>query len=126
MRVAKPSKGMIKAVNEFVTACERVLEKEKFSFTEACDTWERDWDEEDDEYKVLKRIKTELADELGCSYKDVDNRIVCYEYLKRMYCNRLDHVVLTAEVLVDNVCDPQKDYLDYHPFLRVDHVDGDL
>lgn len=114
MRVAKPTKAMLDAANDFKNACEAFFEREKYSFKDPQDRWEG-WDDDDDDKQDVIKIKKNLAEEIGCREKDVDNRIVAYEYLRSKYTNRLGHVIMTAGVLLDNCCDPTKDYLDFAP-----------
>ena len=50
----------------------------------------------------------------------VDNRLILYEFIKRKwrkasYCGSFGRIVMDAEVLIDNACDPNLDYLEFKP-----------
>lgn len=127
MKIAKPTNDILDSVRAFMNVCEFVLERDKWSMSAPEDRYlDGDVDDNDDDVRAMLAIRKDLAEELYCEENEVDNRIVCFEYLKRKYTGREKHVLLTAEVLIDNVCDPQKSHLDYSPYLEVVHVDGDL
>ena len=122
MKIAKPTPKMFEAVREFIDACEGVLERQKWSLTSPEDEWESGWDEDNEDRIELMAIKENIAQESGCDISDVDNRAVCYEWLKRKYCNRLSHISMTADVLLDNCCDPTDDCLAFYPGIQILHV----
>ena len=80
-----------------------------------------EWDDDDPDKLELLKIRKAVADEEGYDPEDVDNRLVLFEFIKRRYkkadCGCWQRVVMSAECLIDSVCDPQKDYLDWHPYL---------
>lgn len=50
----------------------------------------------------------------------VDNRLILYEFIKRKWrkancCGSFGRIVMDAEVLIDNACDPNLDYLEFKP-----------
>ncbi len=119
MRVHKIEPNGLKAVTEFVHACEHMLEREKFSMKSAYENWE-DWDDDDADKKKLLSIRNFIIKNENMD--EVDGRIIAYEYLRAKYTHRLSLVNLTAHVLMDNVCDPMKDYLDFAPYFFTNHV----
>lgn len=84
------------------------------------DSWS-EWDDDDPDKLELLKIRQEVADEEGYTLEDVDNRLVLFEFIKRRYkkadCGSWQRVVMAAECLIASVCDPHKDYLDWHPYL---------
>lgn len=121
MRMHKMEEKEIQAVREFIWAAEAMLEREKFSFTEPWAKW-KDWDDDDDDKKIIQRIVRDVAREEGCSEDSVDGRIVAYEYIAKKYTHRLQVANMTASILIENCCDPHKNYLDYRPSLIEIHV----
>ncbi len=121
MRVAKPSKEMIQASHDFIHACEHMLERQKYSVRDAYEEW-KEWDNDDEEKILLLKIRSRLAEEEGVSEDRVDGRIVAYEYLQDKYTNRLQHVVMSVDIMIDNVCDPTGDCLDFHPGFQFNEV----
>lgn len=121
LTIAKPTPEIIDSVQDFVHACEAMLERQKFSLTSAYEEW-KSWDDDDEDKALCLRIQKDIAEEEGLSLSDVDSRIIAYEYLKRKYSNRLQHVVMSADVMIDNVCDPTGSCLDFHPGFEFLHV----
>jgi hypothetical protein len=121
MRVAKPDKRTIDSVHNFVHAAEAMLERQKFSLCDPCEEWTT-WPDDDNDKQEMLRIRKRIAEEEGWSETDVDNRIVAYEYLLKKYSNRLQHVVISADIMIDNICDPTGDCLDFHPGFEFFHV----
>ena len=80
--------------------------------------WENAFSEDSEEYGILKRNQKEIAEMDGCNPDGVDDRLVIYEAIKELYkrCDcRWGRVVWAASILIDNCCDPSKDYLAWHP-----------
>ena len=83
--------------------------------------WEDIFEEDSEEYELLKRKEQYVSDE-ECRYTScVDNRLVLYEAIREMY-KRCDinwqRVVWAADILIDNCCDPSKSHLDWHPYIE--------
>lgn len=118
--MAKADHDDLQTTEDFLNACELALESSRFSMLNAADNWE-DLDEEDDERKLIEKIKENLELEEGT----VDNRILMYEYLqakfKKASCN-WRRVVWGADILIDNVCDPMEDHLAFFPGFELFHV----
>lgn len=123
MRIAKATPEDFEGLRDFRHFCEGVLEKQRFSLRSPEDNWE-EWDDDDEDKQWILKMRKEIAEEEGIEPEDVDIRIVLYECLKRIYrkANGWYRVTTAADVLIDNVCDPQKDYLDYRPSLEEIHV----
>lgn len=121
MRVAKPDQEILDAVTGFIHAAELMLEKGNFSLQcpyENCN----DLDDDDEDKQIIIRLRKFIAANEEVEESEIDGRIVAYEYLRRKYSNRLGHLNMTAHVLLDNCCDPNKDYLDFHPSFEQRHV----
>ena len=121
MKVAKPDQEMFDSVTKFKEACELCIDKPTHSFTAPESQWKK-LAEDDPERQEIELIRSRIASEEGISEKSVDDRILCYEYLKRKYARRLWHIIFTAEVLVDNCCDPTDDCLAFRPDMYFQHV----
>jgi hypothetical protein len=121
MKIHKLTKPELAASRDFLNAAEAVLKPERFSFTSPESKW-KEWDADDDDYRLMIKLQKELAVEFGCKPEHVDDRILCYEFLKKKYYSRVSLPLLTAEVLIENVCDPLQDHLAFHPSFFVNHV----
>lgn len=121
MKVHKLSKQDFANVRVFKNAIESVLCKEKFSIHAAEENWHH-WDDEDEDKQEILRIRKFMAKNEEVSEKSIDDRILMYEFLKKKYSHQLDLVVMTADILIDNVCDPVDDVLAYRPSLQEIHV----
>lgn len=74
--------------------------------------WERlkeDWSEDEEFSPIIKHCE------------DEDGRFI-YEYYFDYYQSQISHIhmriIFGFEILLDNVCDPDLDYLDYKPELK--------
>lgn len=123
MRVHKADEKDFEGLNNFLTACEETLEKEKFSLQSPEEQW-KEWDKDDDDYRLMCKIREDIAVEEDIPEDKVDNRIVCYEFLLRKFrpASGWRQVYWAATILVEQVCDEHKDYLDYHPSFVQQHV----
>lgn len=124
MRLAKADDKDFDNVRTFLQACENSLERQKYSLCNPEDYWE-EWDEDDEDKQRLTRIKKSLAKELGYSVKDVDNRLVVYEWLTEKFAKASfswGRVTMAASVLIENMCDPTVDYVEFYPGFECSHV----
>jgi hypothetical protein len=125
MRMAKADEKDFETTLTFLKAAENMWSKRPYEWNEPCEEWD-DWDDEDEDKQLLLRLRSRIAKEERISESDVDNRIVIYEFLRLKYkecdCNWA-RVYWAAQILVPEVCDPQKDYLDYSPYLEELHTD---
>ncbi len=108
-------------VAKFIAAAEALLQGEKFSLKSAYDSWE-DWEDDDPDKIELLRMRRAMAYNEEVEEKDIDGRILAYEYLRAKYASGLSLTKLTAQVLIDNCCDPHLDYLEFHPSIYHLHV----
>lgn len=122
MRIAKPQEQDIESVRQFTQTCELFLERQKFSFNSPEDGWE-DLDDDDDDKIAILKFRKQLAANEDLDEDKIDNRILAYEFLKQKYAHRLSHILLTAEVLLENCCDPTDTCLAFHPSLYQNHVE---
>lgn len=125
IRVGKASPKDIEITNDFLHACEQFWDnRRRYSLSDLESEWE-DWDDEDEDKISLLKIRKELAQELGYSECDIDNRLIVYEFLKSKYKkadNRWGRVVMAADVLIDNCCDPTETHLAFYPGIELFHV----
>lgn len=125
MRLAKPDEDDFKTTREFLQLCETLWDsRQRYSLRAEESEWKR-WDEDDPDHQECLRIRRSIAEEEGISEKEVDDRIIMYELLRRRYkkCDtNWGRVLMTASVLLDNVCDPTLDYVEFYPGFECWHV----
>lgn len=129
MRIAKADKEDIDTTRNFLHACESFWDsRQRYSLRSSEDDWET-WDDDDPDKRLILKIRKQLAYEMSCDENDVDNRIVIYEFLKAKYqqcdCN-WGRVVMAADVLIDNVCDPMESDLAFYPGFELRHVENEM
>lgn len=112
----------IQAAHDFANAAEIMLERGKFSMESAYENWHSFDDDDKDKIEILA-LRKRLAKEEDTDEEDIDERILAYEYLRRKYSYRTKVAIMTAEILIDNACDPTKSYLDFHPSYYQNHVE---
>lgn len=115
MRVAKPTEKDFQTTNDFLLFMEMLFDTRMFHQF----NWKRDFDKNDIEHKILTRCEKELSEEFDCNPEDLDERVVLFEAIKRMYQRCDTHwrrALLSGEILIENVCDQDADYLKLHPF----------
>ena len=72
----------------------------------------------------MLKIEQKLIDAEGALVGGrADNRLIFYELFKRRfmevdYCGSIGRVLMNADVLVDQVCDENLDYLDFNPDIK--------
>lgn len=124
MTIARADKQDFDTTNAFMQAAESVLEKQKFSFLSPSESWE-DWDDYDEDKKLIIKIRSRIAKEENCEEEEVDNRILCYEFLKDKFrhasCN-WRRVHWAADAWERYAQDPQKDILHFAPQFEQYHV----
>lgn len=125
LRVGKADKEDIELTRDFLKACDMFWDnRTRYSCRDIETEW-LEWDDEDDDKQELLRIRKGLSEDEGCDEEDVDNRLIIFEFIKRKYkradCNWM-RVVLAADLLIDNVCDPTEDHLAFHPSFEQFHV----
>lgn len=127
MRMAKASSVDIDALVKFMNTVELTMESQKFALFATEKQW-LDLDDEDEDKVRMLQIRKELADELGYSEEDVDNRMVIYEYLRELFrpASGWRRVAWGMDILVGCACDPQKDYLDWAPGIEQFHVANEM
>lgn len=117
IRMAKADEKDFETTHDFFNKCEMFWDnRNRFSFKETESEWLEYEDDDPDKIELLK-IRKELSLEEGCSESQVDNRLIVYEYIKKYYkrcdCN-WRRVTFAAQILIPEVCDPQKDHLELH------------
>jgi len=87
------------------------------------ESW-REWDDDCEEKQILLEIEKDIKDTDGEMWDgEVDNRLVLYEFMKHMwrkanFCGSFQRIVMDAQVLIDNACDPTLDYLEWKPEIK--------
>lgn len=125
LRIAKATKDDIDITRSFLKSCEVFWDnRPMYSLRELESDWET-WDDEDDDKIELLNIRKELSKEEDLIESDVDNRLIIYEFIKRKYKaadNKWGRVIMAADVLIDNCCDPTEDHLAFYPAFEIFHV----
>jgi len=120
MKVAKADEKEFDKVYDFINVMDDLFDSRFFSHEEE---W-RNWDDDDEDKKLLLEIEEEIKETDGEDvWGDVDNRLVLYEFIKRKWknanwCGSFQRIVTDAEVLIENACDPDLDYLEFKPEIR--------
>ena len=117
MKVAKASEKDIELTRSFLSIMEYFFDSRK-SFRDQ-ENWAQDLDEDDPDLKALLRIRKDVAEHEGCEERHVDNRLVLCEFIEEKYRSCDCHwkrVIMAADVLIDNVCDPNAKHLKFDPF----------
>ena len=118
MKVGKASPEEFDMVTGFINVMEDLFGGRSFFSQE--ESW-REWDDDDEDKKLLLEIEKEVKEEYGETVWDgVDNRLILYEFIKRKwrkvnYCGSFGRIVMDAAVLIDDACDPNLDYLEFKP-----------
>lgn len=121
MKVAKAESEEFDKVYNFINIMETLFDTDGFWSHE--ESW-RDWDDDDPDKQLLLEIEKEVKESDGEDIWDgVDNRLILYEFIKRKwqsanYCGSFGRIVCDANILIDNVCDPNLDYLEYKPDIK--------
>ena len=124
MRVTKATPKDLDAIFRFMQWCEMALEAQRYSMESPEQEWKK-MDEDEPEFKLIKKQRKDLADEEGISEEDVDDRILMYEFLKMEFSKtsaRWRRVYTAADILIEAVCDPTDHCLAYFPGLELNHV----
>lgn len=120
MKVAKADKEEFEKVYNFISIMDALFNGRSFFSNE--EDW-REWADDDEDKKMLLEIEEEIRESDGEYVDGIDNRLILYTFIKRKwreanYCGSFDRIVANAEVLIDNVCDPDLDYLEYKPDIK--------
>jgi len=125
LRVAKATENDVELTRDFLQTCETFWDnRNPFSLRHLESDWET-WDDEDEDKKELLTIRRNLADEEGIEERFIDNRLVVYEFIKFKYKkadNKWGRVIMAADLLIDNCCDPTESHLAFYPAFEMLHV----
>lgn len=115
MKVTKADKEEFGPVLEFIHYAEALLKDGRFR--DSGNDW-RDWDKDSAAKKTLLDIEKNIRESEGD--EQPDNRLILFEFFKKLWneaneCGSFGRIAMNAAVLIDNVCDPQFDYLEYRP-----------
>lgn len=120
MKVAKADSNEFDKVYDFINVMDDLFDNKFFSDEES---W-REWNDDDEDKKLLLKIEKDLKETEGSDiWGEVDNRLILFEFIrlkwkKANYCGSFQRIVTDADVLIDNVCDPDLDYLEYKPEIK--------
>lgn len=119
MKAARAEQKEIDSVQEFYNLVESLWDGR----WDRSEDW-REWDDDNEDKKRLLEIEEELKEYEGTDINGhVDNRILLYEFFKERF-NQVDYygsigrVLMNADVLVGQVCDPELDYLDFNKDIK--------
>jgi len=115
MKVARATEEEIDKVYDFINTMDNLLDNRTWYADE--ESW-KEWDDDDADKKQLLQIEEDLK---CCGIED--SKVVLYEFIKKKwrevnYNGSLQRVVANADVLIDNVCDPNVSYLEFKPELK--------
>lgn len=119
MKVAKAEKEEFDKVYDFINVMDDLFDSRFFSHEEE---W-RNWDDDDEDKKLLLEIEEEIKETDGEDIWGVDNRLILYEFIKRKWkkanwYGSFQRIVTDADVLIENACDPDLDYLEFKPEIK--------
>lgn len=122
LKMAKADPEEFDKVMDFVNIMDDFFDNKFFSTEE---DW-REWDDDNEDKKILLEIEKELIEDgEGTSVWDdhPDNRLILYEFIKRKwrsvnYSGSFQRIVMDAQVMIENACDPDLDYLEYKPEIQ--------
>lgn len=120
MKVAKAEKEEFDKVYDFINVMDSLFDGRFWSHEEE---W-KEWDDDNPNKKLLLKIEEEIRESDGETIWDgVDNRLILYEFMKRKWmeanwCGSFQRIVTNAEVLIDNACDHNLDYLEWNPEIK--------
>jgi hypothetical protein len=118
LTVAKATKKEFDRVWEFVRPMEALFDNRDFFSAE--EEW-RSWPDDDEDKKLLLKIEKEIKETEGtCWDGNADNRLVLYEFIKKKFLianhtGSIGRILYDCETLIDNVCDPKLDYIEFKP-----------
>lgn len=121
LKMAKADPEEFESVMSFVRVMEALFESRSIFSNE--EDW-REWDDDDEDKKMLLEIEKEVKEEDGTDWNgDADNRLILYEFIKRKwrqanFSGSFGRIIMDAEVLIDNACDPDLDYLEFNPEIK--------
>ncbi|MCR4854457.1 MAG: hypothetical protein K5893_12805 [Prevotella sp.] len=121
LKMAKADPEEFERVMSFVRVMEALFESRSFFSNE--EDW-REWEDDDEDKKMLLAIEKEVKEEDGTDWNgDADNRLILYEFIKRKwrqanFSGSFGRIIIDAEVLIDNACDPDLDYLEFKPEIK--------
>jgi len=124
MLIAKATDDDFERVSDFLHACENGLIREKWSLDAPEDQWQS-WDDDDPDKIRILQIRKRVAQVEGIEPREVDHRIVMYEWLQEKFgrcANRWHRVTMAGVVLIENVSDPTSRYLEFYPGFECYHV----
>ena len=115
MKVARATEEEIDKVYDFINTMDNLLDNRRWYADD--ESW-KEWDDDDTDKQQLLRIEEDLK---CCGIED--SKVVLYEFIKKKwrevnYNGSLQRVVANADVLIDNVCDPNVSYLEFKPELK--------
>ena len=123
LRMAKANPEEFERTMKFVNIMEALFESNPYSLMESETSW-REWDDDDEDKQLLLEIEKEVLEEDGDYWNGKpDSRLVLFEFIKRKwkesnYSGSFGRIIMDAEVLIDNACDPDLDYLEWKPEIK--------
>lgn len=113
LKVAAPSNKDFDAVYQFNRICESLTDGRGWYSVK---NW-KEWDTDDKDYKLLKKIEKKVCEEEDGSPENIDQRIVLWEYVNWFfnYCpSSLLRVVMCADMAMENAFDKKADCVEWN------------
>jgi hypothetical protein len=123
LHMAKPDKEDFNNSRNFMQYADNLFSS-KYSNSYTEDEWEY-LDDEDEDKKIIVKLQKELCEEIGCSTKSLDNRILMYEFLKHKFENVQGcwwRALVAGELAIESFSDPTVDHLAFYPGFELFHV----
>lgn len=118
MRMAKATPSDIEGMRKFFDLYEYVLENGEINGEQI----ESDWNDDDTMKKELMPFVIKKEDKWARGSVGDFDYVAFFDHWISILRTDWRRVVWGCEILIDSVCDPQKDYLDYSPYLEEFHV----
>lgn len=127
MTVHKITKEEIDAFKALFTALELGMSEASFSLLCAAEAWEDLVDDDPTKVEILQ-MREQLCKEERLSKDDLDARILMYEWIKGKVAQVgwLGKLLFTADILLENVCDPTEEHLALYPGFELHHVAAEM
>lgn len=115
MKVAKATPDEFEPVMKLVNTLDALLQQGRFR---SCEEDWREWDDNNPDKQLLLQIEKDLKETEHD--EEPDNRLILFEFFKKKWneanwCGSFGRIIADAAVLIENVCDPDLDYLEYKP-----------
>jgi len=118
MKVARATEKDLDRTHKFLSTMEMLFDSRSFHSM----NWQYDLEDDDEDKIELLRIHKEVCEEYELNEdSEIANELTLFQFIKDKYrlCDlHWNSVFWAASIMIDLVIDPQKSYLDWHPFIE--------